>query len=60
MSTAVLASVVDLNKKPYFIHWGVIQISASNLIVLGLMVAVFVLAVLLPFPKPASKRRKRP
>jgi hypothetical protein len=56
MTTAVLAATVDLNEKPYFIHWGVIQISAANLIVIGLMVVVFALAVLLPFPKPTPKR----
>jgi hypothetical protein len=60
MNTTLLASAVDLNKNPYYIHWGVIQISAANLIVIGLMVVVFALAVLLPFPKPGSKRRKRP
>jgi hypothetical protein len=60
MNTAVLASAVDLNKKPYFIHWGVIQISAANLIVIGVMVVVFALALLLPFPKPSPRRRRRP
>jgi hypothetical protein len=62
MNTAILASIIDLNHRPYYIHWGVIQISAANLIVIGLMVAVFALAVLLPFPKPkpkpTSKRRQ--
>jgi len=33
------------------VHWGVVQISVPNLIVIGLMVLVFVLAVLVPFPK---------
>ena len=34
----------------HFLHWGILQISMGNLIVIGLMVAVFVLAVVLPFP----------
>jgi hypothetical protein len=34
----------------HFLHWGVLQISMGNLIVIGLMVAVFVLALVLPFP----------
>jgi hypothetical protein len=36
----------------YFFHWGVIQISAANLVVILLMIAVFVLALLMPFPNP--------
>jgi hypothetical protein len=60
MNTAVLAAAVDLNKQPYYIHWGVLQISAANLIVIGVMVVVFALALLLPFPKPSPRRRSRP
>ena len=33
-----------------YLHWGVIQISVANLIVIGLMLLVFVLALVLPFP----------
>lgn len=33
-----------------YLHWGVVQISVTNLIVIGVMVLVFVLALLLPFP----------
>lgn len=41
---------VGLNGTSYYIHWGFIQLSLANLIVIGLMLAVFVLALLLPFP----------
>jgi hypothetical protein len=34
----------------YFLHWGVVQISLANFLVIVLMVVVFVLALLLPFP----------
>lgn len=34
----------------HFVHWGVIQISLANLIVIILMLVVFALAVLVPFP----------
>ena len=34
----------------HFLHWGVLQISLGNLLVIGVMVAVFVVALLLPFP----------
>jgi hypothetical protein len=34
-----------------YVHWGVIQISLTNLLIIVGMVVVFVLALLLPFPK---------
>lgn len=46
-----VAALVNLNKRPYYIHWGVIQLSAANAIVIALMIAVFAAAVLLPFPR---------
>jgi hypothetical protein len=49
--TTVQAAVVNLNKRPYYIHWGVIRLSAGNLIVIVLMLVVFAAAVLVPFPK---------
>jgi len=47
----LLAAPIDLHRPAHYVHWGVVQISVPNLIVIGLMVLVFVLAVLLPFPK---------
>ncbi len=34
----------------HFLHWGVIQISLANLIVIVLMLIVFALAVVVRFP----------
>ena len=34
-----------------YIHWGFIQMSVANLVVILLMIAVFVLAIFLPFPR---------
>ncbi len=39
-----------MNDPGTYIQWGVIQISVANLIVIGLMLAVFALALFLPFP----------
>jgi len=33
-----------------FLHWGVVQLSLANLIVIALMLIVFALAVIVPFP----------
>ena len=50
-TSAVAMASVDLNHTGHYVHWGVIQISVANLVVIGVMVLLFVLAVLLPFPK---------
>jgi hypothetical protein len=42
---------VGLNGKPYYIHWGWFQISATNLIVIIAMILVLVAAIALPFPR---------
>jgi hypothetical protein len=34
----------------HFLHWGVVQISLANLIVIVLMLIVFALAIVVPFP----------
>jgi hypothetical protein len=39
-----------VGEPPGDLHWGVLQISLANLIVILLMVAVFVATLFLPFP----------
>ena len=34
----------------HYIHWGVVQISVANLVVIAVLVVLFVLALVLPFP----------
>ncbi len=48
---AFIAAVINLNGSGHYIDWGFVQISVANLVVIILMIAVFVLAILLPFPK---------
>lgn len=44
-----------------YVHWGVVQISLTNLIVIGLMLLLFILAILLPFPGTREhESRNRP
>jgi fumarate reductase subunit D len=33
----------------HYVHWGVISISVTNIAIVGVMVILFVLALLLPF-----------
>jgi hypothetical protein len=34
-----------------YVHWGVVNVSVTNLLIIGAMLIVFVLALLVPFPK---------
>lgn len=53
-----LAAVVNLNTNPgTYVHWGFIQISASNLIIIGVMILMFVAAILLPFPGHRARQK---
>lgn len=45
-----LAPPVNLNGKGHYLHWGLIQVSVANIVVLTAIIAVFVLALLAPFP----------
>jgi len=56
MTGGLLAAAVNLNKRPYYIHWGVVQLSLANLIVIALMLVVFVLALVVPFPKGRGRQ----
>ena len=39
-----------------YVNWGVVHISVTNLVIIALMLLVFVLALVLPFP---GHRRSR-
>ena len=41
----------------HYLHWGVVQISLANLLIILAMIVVFVLALVLPFPGSRSKAR---
>ena len=45
-----IGALVNLNHATHTIHRGWFLISIANLVVIGLMVVVFILAVVLPFP----------
>lgn len=47
---------LNLNHPGHYVHWGVIQISVANLIVIAVMIVLFVAAILLPFPKDRSRK----
>jgi len=46
-----MAAILNLNTPAHVIHFWVIQITLANLLVIILMIVVFALAILLPFPR---------
>ena len=53
---AAVAAPVNLDHRGHYVHWGVIQISVANLVVIGIMIVIFVAAILLPFPKGGRRK----
>jgi hypothetical protein len=52
----VLGAVFNLNHPAHVVHWHFISLSLSNVIVMALMLVVFALAIVLPFPGAARRR----
>jgi hypothetical protein len=50
-----LAGVLPMDQPGYYLHWGVIQISVANVTVVLLMLLVFGIALVAPFP---GRRRR--
>ncbi len=56
---SALGAIVDLNNPAHVVHWHFIQLSVSNIVVIGLMLVVFALAIVLPFPGAARRQAAR-
>ena len=54
---SLLSALINLNGSGRYIHWGFIQLSWANFVVIVLMVVVFVLAILIPFPRHKGRGR---
>jgi len=55
----LLAAVFNLNHPAHTVDWEFIHLSVANVVVIGLMLIVFVLAILLPFPGAARRETAR-
>ena len=51
-----MGAVFNLNHPSHVVHWHFFQMSVANIVVIGLMLAVFALAIGLPFPGAARRR----
>jgi uncharacterized membrane protein len=45
----LVAALVNLGRPGHYIHWGWFHISVANFVVILLMIAVFALAIAVPF-----------
>jgi len=50
-SHLVFAALFDLSHPAHYLHWHFFLMSAANVVVILLMIAVFIAAILIPFPK---------
>jgi hypothetical protein len=55
----MLGAVFNLNHAAHTVDWHFIHLSVANVVVIGLMLIVFALAILLPFPGAAKRRERR-
>jgi hypothetical protein len=51
-----MGAIVNLNHPAHVVEWHFIQLSVANIVVIALMIVVFVLAIVLPFPGAARRR----
>ena len=49
-------AIFDLNGPAHYVHWHFFQMSVANVTVILLMIAVFLAAILLPFPHRGRDR----
>jgi hypothetical protein len=49
--TTLLASVFNMNQPGHYLHWSIFTISVANLGLIAVMVVIFGLALLIPFPR---------
>jgi hypothetical protein len=50
---------VNLNGHGHYLHWGFVQISAANIVMIVLIGVAFLAALFVPFPKPKPKPKGR-
>jgi hypothetical protein len=56
-SSTVLGAVFDLSHRAHYVHWHFFQMSVANFAVILLMIAVFWIAILAPFPRHRTGSR---
>lgn len=57
--TVAMGAVFNLNHPAHVVHWHFIELTVSNIIVIGLMLVVFAVAIAMPFPGAARRAAAR-
>jgi hypothetical protein len=57
--SVLAAAVFNLNHPAHTVDWEFIHLSVANVVVIGLMLIVFLLALVLPFPGAARRAAAR-
>jgi len=52
-----MGAVFNLNHPAHTVDWEFIHLSVANVVVIVLMLVVFALALILPFPGAANRKR---
>ncbi len=58
-SVSMLGAVFNLNSPAHVVHWHFFQMSVANITVIIVMLVVFAIAILLPFPGAAARQAAR-
>ena len=58
-AVSLMGAVFNLNHPAHTVDWSFIHLSVANVVVIVLMLAVFVLALVLPFPGAAARDAAR-
>ena len=56
---SVMGAIINLNHPAHTVDWSFIHLSVANVVVIGLMLIVFFMAILLPFPGAAKREAAR-
>ena len=56
---AWLGSIIPLDNLGHYIHWHIVLVSVSNLIVICLMVVTFIAALFAPFPGRSRRKESK-
>jgi hypothetical protein len=59
VSSMVVGAVFNLNHPAHTVDWHFIHLSVANVVVIGVMLVVFALAIVLPFPGKARRADAR-
>ena len=53
------AALIPLDQLGHYVHWGWVDMSVANLIIIILMIVVFIAAISAPFPGRRGRKENR-